>query len=64
MIVGFLSALSTIEPDNLLIKVKKTDIYVTGFASGRWGDENDIKNAVTHLDNEEIRDVILSTSCL
>lgn len=64
MIVGFLSALSTIEPDNLLIKVKKTDIYVTGFASGRWGDENDIKNAVTHLDNEEIRDVILSASCL
>lgn len=64
MIVGFLSALSTIEPDNLLIQVKKNNIYVSVFAFGRWGDEDDIKNAVTHLDNEEIKDVVLSASCL
>lgn len=64
MIIGFLSALSTIEPDNLLIQAKKNDIYVTGFAFGRWGDEDDIKNAVTNIDNEEIRDVVLSASCL
>lgn len=63
MIVGFLSALSTIEPDHLLIQVKKNDIYVTSFAFGRWGDEDDIKNAVTNLDNEEIRDVVLSAVC-
>lgn len=64
MIAGFLSALSTIEPDNLLIQIKKNNIYVTGFSSGRWGDEDDIKKAVTNLDNEEIRDVVLSASCL
>ena len=64
MIVGFLSALSTIEPDNLLIQVKKNDIYVTSFASGRWGDEDELKNAVTHIDNEGIKDVVLSASCL
>ena len=64
MIVGFLSALSTVEPDNLLIQVKGNDIYVTNFVSGRWGDEEDLKNAVTHLDNEEIRNVVLSASCL
>lgn len=64
VIVGFLSALSTIEPDNLLIQVKGNDIYVTSFASGRWGDEEDLKNAVTHLDNKEIRDIVLSASCL
>ncbi len=64
MIAGFLSALSTIEPDNVLIQIKKNNIYVTGFSSGRWGDEDDIKKAVTNLDNEEIRDVVLSASCL
>ena len=64
MIIGFLSALSTIDPDNLLIQVKENNIYVTRFASGRWGDEEDLKNAVTHLDNKEIRDVVLSASCL
>lgn len=64
MIAGFLSALSTIEPDNLLIQVKNKDIYVTSFASSRWGDEDDLKNAVTHLDNEEVRDVVLNTICL
>jgi hypothetical protein len=64
MIAGFLSALSTIEPNNLLIQIKKNNIYVTSFSSGRWGDEDDIKKAVTNLDNEEIRDVVLSASCL
>lgn len=64
MIAVFLSALSTIEPDNLLIQIKKNNIYVTVFSSGRWGDEDDIKKAVTNLDNEEIRDVVLSASCL
>lgn len=64
MIAGFLSALSTIEPNNLLIQVKKNDIYVTCFVSGRWGNEENLKNAVTHLDNETIRDVVLSASCL
>lgn len=47
----------------MLIQVKKNDIYVTSFAFGRWGDEDDIKNAVTNLDNEEIRDVVLSAVC-
>lgn len=64
MIVGFLSALSTIEPENLLIQVKKNDIYVASFAYRRWGDEDELKNAVTHLDNEAIRDVVLSTGCM
>lgn len=64
MIVGFLSALSTIEPDNLLIQVKNNDIYVSSFSSDRWGNEDDLKNAVKHLDNEAIRDVVLSASCL
>ena len=44
--------------------LKENNIYVTRFASGRWGDEEDLKNAVTHLDNKEIRDVVLSASCL
>lgn len=64
MIAGFLSALSTVEPDNLLIQVKNNDIYVTSFVSGRWGDEENLKNAVTHLDNETIREVVLRASCL
>ena len=64
IIVGFLSALSTIEPDNLFIQVKENDIYVTIFVSGRWGNEDDLKNAVVHIDNEEIRKVVLSASCL
>jgi hypothetical protein len=64
MIVGFLSALSTIEPDNLLTQVKGSEIYVTSFASSRWGDEEDLKNAVTHIDKKEIKDVVLSASCL
>ena len=64
MIVGFLSALSTIEPDNLLIQVKNNDIYVTNFAYSRWGNEDDLKNAVVHLDNKEIREAVLGVSCL
>lgn len=64
MIVGFLDGLSTIDPDNLLIQVKNNDIYVISFTSGRWGSEDDLKNAVSQIDNEEIKNIVLSAGCL
>lgn len=62
MIVGFLNALSTIEPDNLLIQVKEKDIFVAKFSPSRWGSEDDLKNAVNSIDNDDIKDVVFAAS--
>lgn len=59
IIVGFLNALSTVEPDNILIEVKDKDVYVKKFSYTRWGQEVNLKNAVENVDNIEIKDIVI-----
>lgn len=62
MIVGFLNALSTLEPENLLIQVKERDIFVTNFSSSRWGSEDNLKNAFSRIDNDDIKDLVFAVT--
>lgn len=60
IIVGFLNALSTIEPENMLIEVKNNDIYVTRFSSSRWGSESALDNALDGLDVPNMKERVLA----
>lgn len=62
IIVGFLKALSTIEPENILIEVKNKEIFVSKFSSNRWGDEFVLKEAVDEIDNSAIKNQVMAAS--
>lgn len=62
IIVGFLTALSTIEPNNLQLRVENGAVFISQFSTKRWGIEEDLKKAIDTIDNPEIKDVIIAAS--
>lgn len=62
LILGFLNALSTIEPDNLQLRIEHSDVFISQFSTNRWGIEEDLKKATDAINNPEIKDVIIAAS--
>jgi len=62
IIIGFLNALSTIEPDNLLLMVKDNDVTISKFSNSRWGGEIELKDAIERMDKSDIKNVVIGAS--
>ena len=60
IIVGFLNALSTLEPENMCIEVLNNDIYVTRFSSSRWGSDSALNNALDEMDAPGIKKQLIA----
>lgn len=60
IIVGFLNALSTLEPENMFVEVKNNDIYISRFSSIRWGSESALREALEGLDVPDIKKQVIA----
>lgn len=60
IIVGFLNALSTLEPENMFIEVQNNDIYVTRFSSSRWGSDSALNDALEGMDAPGIKKQVIA----
>lgn len=59
IIVGFLNALSTLEPENMSIEVQNNDIFVTRFSSSRWGNQAALDKAIDEMGDSGIKKQVI-----
>lgn len=62
IIIGFLNALSTLEPEKMFIEVKNDDIYVSRFSSSRWGSESALNDALDRLNVPDLKKQVITAS--